>query len=329
MFRVFDSKRMELLKDVVTKKGYYSASDLKEVQDVLWSDFPYIMGPLSELKEGLKDIIPIIGRKVGSPTVITEAAKSPGTMVVNKEAARGFSQITVNPLIVSMEEARSAGAVVPYHFIDGAEMAKMFTSFVGHLESSSKKGGILGVHDAIITSIDNSDVAQHSYNKGMFDVNNTYSIMDAIKDMLNRLDVEPLGKKIDSISSKGLSIVTDENVKFSEAVKQLKEAVEIKAKLVYDAKNKWKEVLDNAWYGNMVGTPGGMYKKGQGVFDYEGYYESSSIYNFSLGKKPSLSPSTKKTTAAVLQPKGTEVEDDSISTTLKKLKTRIKKVKEC
>ena len=283
MFRVFDSRRMELLKKTLSKKGYYSTEDIKNIQDELWSDFPYIMGPLSERKEGFKDIIPVAGKRIGSPSTITEAGKSAQTRIKNSNG-KGYKQVVIHPLVTELDEAVSAGSVLPYHFIDGAEMSTMVNKFYDRVKN---KAGIIGIHDAFITALTEVDDSLRDYVKAMKDINSEYSIVKEINDMLERVEITEDERK--NISSKGLKFTKEAEkdakkakkevkISFGEAFDNIKTAVADKNTEVTAYRTKWKDTLAKAYNGNMVGTPIGMVKDGQTITDYESEFENQGVY---------------------------------------------------
>ena len=279
MFRIFDAKRMEMLK-TAGEKGYVTKKDQKDIIEALWNDFPYIAGPLSGNGK-LKEIIPVTDRKLGSPTTITESARPPQTKLQGTPASN-----KVRPLVSSMDEAVSAGSVLPFHFIDGAEIAMMMKGFT---ESTGLKAEALAVHDAIVPSLLDADRMSWEYNKGMFEVNKNYSIMEELDKRINSITVDT--KYLDSIKTKGLNI--DKNSKgessghnFSTLFNALKLTINEKAKEVKEGRKLWYDgPLKDAWFANMVGTPGGVYKPGMTGPDMS-YLE---IYKNKYTKVPNVS----------------------------------------
>ena len=276
MFRVFDSKRRKLLKAVIDDKGFYSEEDLKSITDTLWTDFPHIMGPLSDSNSS-KEVIPVVSKKLGSPSEVTESAKSAQTRVINGNT------IVVHPLLREIDEAYSAGSVVPYHFIDGAEMAKMFNDFKSSVGNSAD---MLGIHDAYITALTEVDSSLESYGKGMHEINDSYFILGEVNNMLKRMDTE--GVDLKAISSKGLHSTrgtkSEETILFDEALKNVVADIESKTANVLAYRDKWKDALATAKNGNIVGTPAGMSSKGSKQFDYESEFERQGIYNSATGE---------------------------------------------
>ena len=171
---------MDMLKEA-GHKGFVTKTDQKNILEALWKDFPYIAGPLSE-KGKLKEIIPITDKRVGSPTTLTESGRPPQTKLQGSPASN-----KVRPLVTSMDEAVSAGSVLPFHFIDGAEIAVMLKGFT---EYSGKGAEILAIHDAILPSLADADRLQWEYNKGMFEVNKNYSIMEELNSRISSLKLD-------------------------------------------------------------------------------------------------------------------------------------------
>jgi hypothetical protein len=324
MFRVFDAKRMELLKEK-SERGWYSKKDVKDIVDELWNDFPYIMGPLSNRKEGLKDVIPIYKTVVGSPTSIEEAGAPGQLKLKDLYKNKNDRPIKVRPLQKSIDEATSSGSVLPFHFIDGAEMSEMFKQFVKYLRENNVKAGTLGIHDAKITALTESDESGFFYHKGMFKINSEYSILESLRDKINSIDLK--GIKLDKLSAKGLKNVFSpeelemyfkekKSLPFGEALKRVAKDVNDKADAVKATKEAWKATLDSAWYGNLVGTPGGMFnpsihKDSLNLRNYEERFELAGVYTVGPNKtaKPSGKTKQKATSSGV--------KEDNISADLK------------
>lgn len=289
MFRVFDFQKNELIKDVVTKQGYVSQEDQKNIIESLWKDFPSIMGPLSESGKD-KQIIPVTGTALGSPTVITEAATPPQSVVTYDNGVKS------NPIVREMAEAVSAGSVVPYHFIDGAEMSEMF-------ETMAEESAILAIHDAVMGDMDGSDDRPFAYNKGMFETNKNYSIIGSIKEKLDRVQAKITKMDKDKVRSiKKLSIEgLKSNLKpegrkqvvigkdFIKASEQVFKRFEEIAKNVESTREKWYSkggVFDNAWFGNMInGTPGALYKPVNSDYKADTSYKDKLVPYYKINRR--------------------------------------------
>lgn len=298
MFRVFDSERMELMKEA-GKKGYITKKDQQGIIDALWAKFPSIVGPLSD-RNKLKEIIPIIDKKLGSPSLITEAGRPTRAVLLGEEKG-----IVVRPLVMEMAEVNNAGSVLPFHDIDGAEMATMLDAFMSELGMSKEIGGLIAIHDAIIPSLEHADEIAFLYNKAMFEINKNYSIMAELKKKMDSFPDAKDIKNVDKITVKGLVVNRtpsggqDKTMLFSKAYKLVQDKVTEAAERVSKAREKWYNgPLATAWFGNMIGTPGALYKEGMDKPDtsYEEVFEGQGLYD--LGKKK-RSPTKKATTSVI------------------------------
>lgn len=163
--------------------------DLREV-------FPVIAGPLSNaLSEGVH----VYDTAVRSPNSVLSTSSSPQAQFKGDDGKT--VQRKTNPLMRAIVAAANAGAVLPFHAIDGAQMARATNAFMKEwLEGSNIKGseatsttssasvgaGILPVHDAIIAPLPFSDIVPYLYNKVTVGINTQYSIMREIMSMAER-----------------------------------------------------------------------------------------------------------------------------------------------
>lgn len=263
MFRLFNYQRQKTIQAKVKENGMITAKDQKEILDDLWDKFPAVMGPLSD-KGKVKEIIPVTASELGSPNVTMSAGPSPQT-VLNVSTGR-----TINPVVRDISEAVNAGAVVPYHFIDGAEMAEMF-------DAMAEEAGILAIHDAVMGDMDGSDSRPFNYNKGMYNINKNYSIIGAIKEKLDvvQKSMEEMSKDRDfkKITSKGLKANPVKNKvpkydNFEDAANTVFSNFNETAETVENARKEWyKEggIFENALFGNMInGSASAMYNPAKG-----------------------------------------------------------------
>lgn len=165
------------------KKAYDKA--IKEVKDIgkpitsqkkieiirsLRDKFPMIKGPLSETREegvaihstGKQDI----DKKIYAKTQWMQKREG--------EKDRKLTQPMIRPLIREFEEAMSAGAVIPIHFIDGAVMNKVAEMFEAQY-----------IHDAIMPNLLDMNNAVKEYNKAWYETNRDYSIIDELVDAMD------------------------------------------------------------------------------------------------------------------------------------------------
>ena len=175
MFRLykkrFTEKLDELTKAVAdhnakvtneTDRIYISKQDLLDITLELKELFPMIKAPLSfDLDSSMlisdsRRITVEEGRFETAVTHINEgvfADKSLTTSITN--------------MIKELDEAQSAGAVIPLHFIDGSEMGL----------TQQEVAGILGVHDAILVGLDAAVSGPKNYNMNFYHVNKKFSMI--------------------------------------------------------------------------------------------------------------------------------------------------------
>lgn len=173
---------------------------------------------------------------------------------VNPDKFDGKKTLTVQSMIREFQAAISAGAVVPIHYIDGSAMTK-----------SLEEGGVLGIHDAKLTGINNAQDEIIKYNKDVYEISKDYSLAKEILKSLERVrdNAKKLGVDLDSLE--GIYAGKDNPKRtFDEILdemRELNEAAESGRKLVYGS---------NAKIGHMAGLDGSMHEvKGGKVVEPE------------------------------------------------------------
>jgi hypothetical protein len=166
---MFKAYRQAYNEKVAGIKGVTAEQKVEIIRE-LQSVFPLIRGPLSEdINEG----IPIYD------STRTHAKGEFGPAQVSYYGKEGkVQQKTAQAIIKEFEAATKAGAVVPIHYIDGAVMAATI--------NNSKKG-LLGVHDAEVISPNNATEATHNYNENWYNIQSSYSVIEAIAEALTRV----------------------------------------------------------------------------------------------------------------------------------------------
>lgn len=263
MFRLFNVQRNKALKER-GKKGTITAQDHKEVLAELWDSFPYIVGPLTGAKSK-KDVISILSVGTSTPTSIEESRRSPQTQLAGATEKGWWQTKKVNPLIKGLDEARSAGSVLPFHYIDGAELGGMLNAFVEHV--GKDLAGVIPIHDAVMSKLGLSDRVAWEYNKKVYETNKNYSIMDSLAKMLKRGE-EVLSKLEDrdvkDMSTRKLDSLGEEwNGGFKETFGRVKEKLDLLQEETSAAREVMYKVLDEAYYANMIGTPASVYRSGE------------------------------------------------------------------
>ena len=265
-FRIFDKKRMDMLKELQKSKPehFLSLEDHADVLESLWKDFPWIVGPLTGKDDSVskRDVIAVVTSGTRPSNPIEESRKKPQAMLSGKHDKLSR---TATPLVKYLEEAVSSGSVLPFHAIDGAEISVMF--------SEMKIRSMAAIHDAVIPPLNMSDHAGFQYNKGMSKINTEYVLAEALRDLVKRMEKTINSPKFDKefkdVTVKGIKVTQkDEGITFDKAAKTVVSALSQQVKIIMDSRKEWygdgntKGKLEDAWVGNLVGTPGGMYKRG-------------------------------------------------------------------
>jgi hypothetical protein len=256
----FETKFNEAFKEV-SKKGYVTAEEEKAIVSSLWDEFPWIMGPLSE---GDKDVIAVV-----SKAAITDPLRA-GRASPSVKAIRGGKEVSIsaNTILYKMVAAASAGAVIPFHFIDGAEMAKMYNSFRDGLVDEEM--GVLTIHDATMSPIHHTGETGWWYNKSFHEVGRDYNLLDQLEEMTKRWKTNdmPEGTTVTGLKiSKGDGKEMKE-LPYAKAVLDLQSKVSRlananrKAREVYQANNK-EGSSTKYKYQNLIGTPDQIYTPGE------------------------------------------------------------------
>ena len=248
-YAVFNQALLNKIKAHTEEEGNVEITPehLMSFIDELREVFPVIAGPLSNaLKEGVH----VYDTAVRSPNSVLSTSGSPQAQFKGEDGE--LVQRKTNPLMRAIVAAANAGAVLPFHAIDGAQMARATNEFMTEwLTGSNVKGsdatssniasvgaGILPVHDAIIAPLPFSDIVPYLYNKGTVSINTQYSIMEKIMEMAERtnnaitdtnseyyLDPKtietPKGLKIESSSDNA-----DERRRLKDILKAAKQEVE-------------------------------------------------------------------------------------------------------
>lgn len=333
-FRVFDKKRVDMLSKIQKDKEdhFLTIEDHTKVLEDLWDDFPWIMGPLSDTstKAGMRDVIAVVTSGVKTPKTVDQSRKAPQAPLA---AGESNNSRKVSPLIRYLEEAVSSGSVLPFHAIDGAEISMM-------LESMERD--IAAIHDAVIPPLNRSDKAGFAYNKSMSYLNSNYVLADKLLEMAGRmrktLESENFSKDFKEVSVKGIKLVQDDtdSTSFAVAAFQVVEELENQMNFINTRREEWYGdggKLENAWIGNLVGTPGGMYKKGMDGPDlsykkaFKNKYKNLSV---TLKEKPKAGVTKVTGHKALLKDLanrlGSQLDDESVVKELNKSVKTVKKM---
>jgi hypothetical protein len=169
---MFSAYRQAYDAKVAEVKGITAEQKVEIIRE-LQSVFPLIRGPLStDINEG----IPIYD----STRTHAEGEFGPAQVAYYGNDGK-VQQKTAQAIIKEFEAATKAGAVVPIHYIDGVAMATTI---------NNSKTGLLGVHDAAVVSPNNAIEATHSYNENWYNIQSSYSVIEAVAEALTRVVAE-------------------------------------------------------------------------------------------------------------------------------------------
>ena len=162
--------------EIIASGGVLSSKVEDEIILALKDKFPMINAPLSSGNIENLETVAIYSTKLSSgKDKKYGAAKTYIDKTVRKNNPKGQQTLTVQSMIREFEAAMSAGAVIPIHYIDGSFMTNV-------LEAS----GVLGVHDAVVTGMDNAFDTVKNYNKNVYENSRDYSVIEELSKLVNR-----------------------------------------------------------------------------------------------------------------------------------------------
>ena len=161
--------------EVIAKGGVLSAKVEDEIILALKDKFPMINAPLSSGNIEDLETVAIYSTKLSSGKDKRYGAAKTYINKDNDNNPKGQQTLTVQSMIREFDAAMSAGAVIPIHYIDGSFMTNV-------LEAS----GILGVHDAVVTGMDNAFDTVKNYNKNVYENSRDYSVIEELSKLVNR-----------------------------------------------------------------------------------------------------------------------------------------------
>lgn len=139
-------------------------TDQKKIETILalQDRFPMISAPFSQSDA---DRVAVSSSKSMAVDNKTKAAQT----TVN-EKRYGQKTITIQSTLRDFEEAMAAGGVIPIHYLDGSIISKVLS-----------RGGVLGIHDAIMPRLDNAIANVKVYNEHMYKINKEYNVIDEVR----------------------------------------------------------------------------------------------------------------------------------------------------
>ena len=182
-FAVFNQLFMERVKQHRAEGGkIITEAHILQWINELRKDFPVIAGPLSNI---LEEGVHVYNVDTRVPNEVVGTMFSPQGQF---QAGAGTTQPKMNPIIKSITAAVNSGAVLPFHALDGAQMAHLTQSFTNYLvkETGVGNAGIVPIHDAIMVSLPFSDIAVWMYNQQTVELNQVYSVFDQLVEMMER-----------------------------------------------------------------------------------------------------------------------------------------------
>jgi hypothetical protein len=250
----FAAKLQEMQRDgaILTEQSY------KDAITQLWDKFPAIKGPLSDLLEGY-DAIPVVSSNSTSSTMGVDMRDTVQTKL--QKNGKTTSKV-VHAVMRFLDEANKAGSVLPFHYIDGAELGRMLNALV---QEHGTEAGITPIHDAIMAPITLFDDATWQYNKQIVDVNKKYSIIDTMVDMATKWGGKDNYK---DLNVDGLQAAKNGKGKPHTAeivVSKVLEGLQSAAVLIRENRDSMlfgKAASSHLTFNNMVGSAGGYYKVG-------------------------------------------------------------------
>jgi len=243
MFSVFNNKYKKAISEVPS--GELTNKKKLEIIEDLRKYFPVIKGPLSvELNEGVH----VYATKTAEPKDESVRQDPAQTYITDSE----YESVKANYMIKMFEEAMNAGSVIPVHYIDAAMMAQL-----------TKGKDITAIHDAIIPPLNKAKDRIKEYNKAMVEIGRSYSMIEAMNDMLNRVELTP--EEIKELNATKINVKMEDgeykDIGLGNNFNRVKKEFGKTAKLVREGREKLFEEFDNdgVVIGHMAGMPDTMW----------------------------------------------------------------------
>lgn len=272
-FARFEFSFNDSYKKILDDKGFVTEEEVQGIIKDLWGEFPWIRGPLSEASTNF-DVIPVVDMDTRDPGIMQ--GRSTPQSVIEGEAGKARS-ITVHPIIKRLKAATSAGSVLPFHYIDGAQLGETINEI--NKTNSEEEVGVLPVHDAITMPIHKMDEINHTFNKVWYETGKEYSLIDAIVAMVDRWKSST---DLGNYQVKGLKVFQEEEkearkkgIRVDKSIGRAQALVASKLKdlqkEINEARNEYytkAQTLGKEFgYNNVVGTIGGVYFPGKDMVD--------------------------------------------------------------
>ena len=284
-FARFEFSFNEQYKKLLDRKGFATEEEVQGIIKGLWNEFPWIKGPLSELTDNF-DAIPVVDMDTRDPGIMS-GRRTPQSVTEGEGGKAKY--VTVHPIIKRLKAATSAGSVLPFHYIDGAQLGEMINEI--NKGANEEAVGVLPVHDAVTMPIHMMDEIAYTFNKVWYETGKNYSLIDAIVEMVDRWNTSV---SLESYQVKGLKVFQDEekaakgkNIKVDKSIGRAQalvtKALKDLQKEINDAREKYYTEAEaegkEFGYNNVVGTVGSTYfpKKSKDNTRYLGRFSDKYI----------------------------------------------------
>ena len=216
-FRQFEVALNKELDKLALSNRKVTEAEYKELISRLWDKFPVVKGPMTKVIEGINyDVIPVTDN--GSAPNDTGVILRDRAQTAVKEAGKDTKSVTVYAVMKFLKEASKAGSVLPFHYIDGAELGRT----VNEMHSSYDGVGFTPIHDAIMAPLNMFDEVTFNYNKNVVSTNEEYVLMDSIADLASTWNFETMDNNSKAI---GLNVAKKAEMGLKEAAQRVKAAV--------------------------------------------------------------------------------------------------------
>ena len=185
-YEVFDYEYNKRLDRARKLEGKLDSGMKKEILRDLLEVFPLIDGPMSESFKSSMEVKYLRAKEGevdgnfddGSLSVFKETRQRGDDILGTQFAMKDGGSKTINPRLKTFAAPGVGGSVLPIHSIDAAILLNTFLD---------EKDMVL-IHDAIIPRLDNMNESVKQYNKHVMQINENYSFIGSVNDMVKRVE---------------------------------------------------------------------------------------------------------------------------------------------
>lgn len=185
-YEVFDYEYKKRLDRARKLEGKLDSDMKKEVLRDLLEVFPLIDGPMSESFKTSMEVRYLRAKDGevdgnfddGSLSVFKETRQRGDDILGTQFAMKDGGSKTINPRLKTFAAPGVGGSVLPIHSIDAAILLNTFLD---------EKDMVL-IHDAIIPRLDNMNESVKQYNRHVMEINEDYSFISSVNDMVKRVE---------------------------------------------------------------------------------------------------------------------------------------------